>query len=89
MTLDGLPLSVQLREIVKGVARTSTLTCAFVPGGRLHGAGIPGPSYCATCNQSFIWHAVAKAIPIVERHEAAQPAGDHAGEEHIHVTSDR
>lgn len=69
------PLSARLRRLVVEVASEATLTCRFVPGGRLRGAGIVGPHYCATCNQSLMWHEVAASIPDVELAEALRDAG--------------
>lgn len=69
------PRSERLRRLVVAAAGERILTCEFVPGGRLRGAGIPGPFYCVNCNQSRMWHEVAAAIPDVEWAEALRASG--------------
>lgn len=51
-------------------AHPATLTCEFVPGGRRAGAGIPGPFWCVTCNQSQHLHDVAAAVRALEHEES-------------------
>ena len=43
------------------------------------GAGIVGPKYCATCNQSLMWHEIAASIPDVELAEALRASGESRG----------
>jgi hypothetical protein len=85
------PLSARLRDLVATVAGEATLTCTFVSGGRLQGAGIVSPQYCARCNQSRMWHTVAAAVPDVVFAEAMRAqlaagaeleAGERREEEH-------
>lgn len=68
-------LSAVLRQLVTTVAGPTILTCEFAPGGRVQGAGIPGPYHCARCNQPRMWHQVAAAIPDVEWAEDLRAAG--------------
>lgn len=63
------PLSERLRVLVRNAASEATLTCSFVPGGRLRGAGIVSHNYCVNCNQALMWHEVAEAIRELEREE--------------------
>ena len=72
-------LSDVLRQLVTTIAGPSILTCEFAPGGRLHGAGIPGPYHCAHCNPPRMWHQVALAIPDVEWAEQLSAAGFRRG----------
>lgn len=73
------PLSAQLRTLVMNAASEATLTCTFAPGGRLRGAGIPGPNHCVNCNQPRMWHVVAAAIAEAEWTEALRAAGVRRG----------
>ena len=63
-------LVARLRQDVIDRASEATLTCRFVPGGRLNGAGIVSHFYCSTCNKSQIWHDVAAAIRELAREES-------------------
>jgi hypothetical protein len=65
----------RLRRLVVAFAGEATLTCTFVPGGRLNGAGIVSQRHCATCNQARHWHEIAESIPLVELAESFVAAG--------------
>jgi hypothetical protein len=57
-------LAERLRAMVVRQAGPATLTCSFVPGGQLHGVGIPSALYCQACGQAGAWHDVAAAAAI-------------------------
>lgn len=66
------PLSARLRAHVLRHAGKATLTCEFVPGGKLHGVGIPSVLYCQTCHQARMWHDVAAGAVIAALMEASE-----------------
>lgn len=66
------PLSDRLRALVLRHATGATLTCTFVPGGQLHGVGIPSVLWCLTCAQAGMWHDVAAAAALAARVEASE-----------------
>lgn len=66
------PLGDRLRALVLTYADATTLTCRFVPGGKLHGVGIASELYCARCGQARQWHDVAEAAARV--HVPTTPA---------------
>lgn len=64
----------RLREDVLQFAGRATLTCTFVPGGKLDGAGIRSHLYCADCGQARVWHDVADAAAALEGQPLRAPA---------------
>lgn len=66
------PLSVRLAAYVVTHAGTGPLTCTFVPGGKLHGVGIPSVLWCAACLQAAMWHDIGAAAALAARVEASE-----------------
>ncbi len=58
--------STRLRALLVNQASEATVTCAFVPGGKLGGVGIRSHLYCATCGQGRLWHEVAAGLRLIE-----------------------
>lgn len=55
----------RLRALLVSHASEATVTCTFVPGGKLGGVGIQSHLYCANCSQGRIWHEVAAGLALI------------------------